>query len=151
MTDTLRNMIIGFIAAALAVLIFHQGMLYLLGQLGWTRGTPWSLSPVGPWEVPKLINAMFWGGLYGVLFGLIADRMPGGSYWMKGFIFGLVFTTILGSWLIVSLIKGRPVFRGFFESYDITRLRNGFLLNSIAFGIGLGLLYQMMGGRKAAD
>lgn len=149
MTTSLRDMIIGFIAAALAVFIFHQGMLFIIGQLGWTKSAAWSLAAVPPYGIPRLVNAMFWGGLWGVLFGLIADRMPGGPYWFKGMIFGLVFTAILGSWLIFSLIKGRPVFSGFFVDFDITRLRNGFLLNSVAFGIGMGLLFQFLRGRRS--
>lgn len=150
MNGTLKNMVIGFIAAALAVLIFHQGISYLIGQLGWSRGDAWSMAPIAPYGVPRLLNAMFWGGLYGILFGLIVEYLPGGSYPVRGFIFGLVFTTILGSWLIVSLIKGRPIFSGFFHSYDFTRLRNGFLLNAVGFGIGLGLLYQLMIGKRQA-
>lgn len=151
MSITLRDMIIGFIAGALAVLIFHQGMVFVLGQLGWTTFPAWSFASVPPYGIPWLINSMFWGGLWGVLFALIADRILFGPYWFKGLIFGLVFTTILGSWIIVALIKGRPIFGGFLNGYDITRLRNGFLINSIAFGIGLGLLYQILTVRKTKD
>jgi hypothetical protein len=144
----LRDMMLGFAAAALAVLIFHQGMLYMMGQLGWTKGVAWSMDSVPPFGVPKFVNAMFWGGLWGILFGAIADRIPGSAYWSKGFIFGLIFTTILGSWLIVSLIKGRPIFSGFLNGYDFSKLRNGFLLNSVAFGIGLGVIYRLLRARK---
>lgn len=147
----MREMLLGFVAAAIAVLVCHQGMLFFIGQLGWTKGAAWSLAGVPPYGVPRLVNAMFWGGLWGTLFGAIADRMPGGAYWFKGFVFGLVFTTILGSWLVVSLVKGRPVFSGFFADYDIAKLRNGFLLNSVAFGIGLGLIYPMLGGRASGE
>ncbi|HUS96175.1 MAG TPA: hypothetical protein VMX97_05495 [Hyphomicrobiaceae bacterium] len=140
----LRDVAAGFVAAALAVLIFHQGMLFLIAQAGWTKGAAWSLTAMPPYGVPRLVNAMFWGGLWGCLFGAIADRLPGRSYLIKGFVFGLVFTTILGSWLLVSLIKGRPLFGGFLQGYDLTKLRNGFLLNSVAFGIGLGFLFALM-------
>lgn len=151
MSGTLKHMIMGFVAAALSVLIFHQGMSYLLGQWGWGSGNAWSMAPVPPYGVPRLGNAMFWGGLYGILFGLIADKIPGGAYPVRGFLFGLVFTTILGSWIIVALIKGRPILNGFLENYDVTRLRNGFLLNAVAFGIGLGLLYPLLTGRRTTS
>ena len=47
---------------------------------------------------------------------------------------------LLGSWLVVSLIKGQPIMAGWVPQ----RLLVGWLLNGIAFGIGLGLLYPLL-------
>ena len=71
---------------------------------------------------------------------------PGRADWFKGFLVGTFGTALLGSWLIVSLIKGRPVLAGFLTDYNLMRLLPGFLLNGVAFGIGMGVLYAFLGG-----
>ncbi len=146
MANTLIRLAAGFIAGALAVLIFHQGMYFIMAQFGVPlRGAPWRMTPMAPLGVPVLLNAMFWGGLWGMVFAAICDHLPGRQAWLKGLIFGILFPMLLGSWLIVSLIKGRPVFAGaFVNGFNPMALRAGFLLNGVAFGIGLGLLYAAL-------
>jgi hypothetical protein len=67
---------------------------------------------------------------------------------VRGFVFGCIFPMLLGSWLIVALIKGQPLLANAFgkNGFNILQLRNGFLLNGVAFGIGLGLLYPLIAG-----
>ena len=59
MQGTLGRIVLGFIAAAISVLIVHQGIIYVLGMYGMTRSVPWSLRPLGygplPW-LPLLAN-----------------------------------------------------------------------------------------------
>ena len=64
----------GFMAAAIAVLTFHQGMwelLHLAAIPGLGMPTWFPMDPVPPLGVPKLLNLCFWGGLYGIVFGLL--------------------------------------------------------------------------------
>ena len=70
---TAQRMILGFIAAAISVLIFHQGMILLLREIGMLPAAArvWNLAPT-PYGVPQVLNLCFWGGLYGVAFGLLA-------------------------------------------------------------------------------
>ena len=42
---------------------------------------------------------MFWGGLWGVVFALIADQVPGRAIWLKGLIFGLL-GPLLVNWFV---------------------------------------------------
>jgi hypothetical protein len=134
-------------------------MYVLLQQMGLPlRGSPWNMTSAPLWveltrglkmqplTLPTIINQAIWGGLWGVLFAHMIDRMPGGMSIVKGFIFACIFPMLLGSWLIVALVKCNPVFAGAFAKggFDIMALRNGFLLNGVAFGIGLGLLYPML-------
>ena len=146
MPNAVNKTIAGFIAGFLAVAIFHQGMYLLLKQTGVPLpGAPWNMAPfAGAYGMPTVVNQCFWGGLWGILFAFLVDRMPGGPSWLKGFIFGVIFPMLLGSWLIVALVKGQPIFSGFLTDYNILRLRNGFLLNGVAFGLGLGLLYPLV-------
>lgn len=145
------RLLAGFLAGALAVLVFHQGMYLVLNLAGLVPNAPWRTNPVGPLAVPQIINQMFWGGLWGAAFGLALDRLPGPAL-VKGLIFGMVGPMLLGSWLIVATIKGQPLFSGAFaKGWDIMKLRNGFLLNGAAFGLGLGLLYPLLAGLKGRN
>ena len=147
MPSTLSKVIAGFIAGALAVALFHQGMYWLLPKFGVPlAGTPWNLAPLkSAYDLPVIVSQTFWGGVWGVVFAFLAGHLPGQN-WLKGFIFGCVFPMLLGSWLLVSLIKGQPLFAGLLTDGNIWRLRPGFLLNGVAFGIGLGLLYPLLAG-----
>lgn len=150
------RIVAGFIAGCLAVLIFHQGMYVILQQLGWPlRGTVFNTTPDPLWvelfrglkmsapSLPRIVNQAIWGGLWGILFAYLIDRMPGGITLIKGLVFGLIFPMLLGSWIIIPLVKGTALFAGAFAKggFDLMALRTGFMLNGVAFGLGLGLLY----------
>lgn len=136
----------GFVAGALAVAVFHQGMYLLLKQSGVPlSGRPWNFAPAPQaFGMPTLFNQMFWGGAWGVLFAHGFERWPGDRAWLKGLLFGIVFPMLLGSWLLVAAIKGQPLFAGFLIDFNPVRLRNGFLLNGVALGIGIGVLYPSL-------
>ncbi|WP_439497426.1 hypothetical protein [Bosea sp. (in: a-proteobacteria)] len=141
---SLRNLALGFIAAVVSVLIFHQGTILILNVLNLLPSVPWSLRPIGPLSVPVLVNQMFWGGLWGLLFAVIWPQLPGRDFWLKGLVFGLAGPLLIGNWLLVPLIKGGgPLFAGF----DPRRMLISALITA-AFGIGLGLIYG--GLRKRA-
>ena len=155
MNSTVTRVVGGFIAGALAVLIFHQGMYVLIQKLlamgvfgpPPLGGVPWNMAAdPAAYNMPRVLNQAFWGGLWGILFAYLINSLPGPNV-VRGFIFGVVFPMLLGSWLIVAMIKGAPMFSGAFaKGFNIMALRNGFLLNGVAFGIGLGLLYPAIAG-----
>lgn len=156
MNPAVARIVGGFLAGALAVLIFHQGMYLLIQQLQKAQmlgapllsGVPWNMSPdANAFGMPRTLNQAFWGGLWGIVFAHLINLMPGPNV-VRGFVFGCIFPMLLGSWLIVSLIKGQPLFADAFgkNGFNIMRLRNGFLLNGVGFGIGLGILYPIIAG-----
>lgn len=161
MSSTMTKVVGGFLAGALAVLIFHQGMYVLIQQLlkmgvfgaPPLGGTPWNFgADPAAYGMPRVLNQAFWGGLWGIVFAYTIDMFPGPN-WLRGLVFGCIFPMLLGSWLLVAMIKGTPLMSGAFaKGFDIMRLRNGFLLNGVAFGIGLGLLFpwlsNMLSGRN---
>ena len=74
---------------------------------------------VPPFGVPYLVNLIFWGGLWGILFAYIHPLLPGRMMWLKGLIYGPIIV-VLGGWIAVPLIKGQmfgipnqPLFAGF--------------------------------------
>lgn len=149
MSSTMTKVIGGFIVGCLAVLIFHQGMYVILQQIGLPlRGAPFSMTPnKSAFGMPTLFNQMFWGGLWGIVFAYTIDMLPGPN-WLRGMIFGFLGPVLLGGWLLVAHFKGLPYFGGAFEKggFNIMAWRNTFLLNSVGFGLGLGLLYPLVAG-----
>jgi hypothetical protein len=140
----LKVLAIGFLAGALAVPVFHQGMVLVLHLAGQIPTFPWSTRPVPPFKVPALANQMFWGGLWGMLFAAVAEGMPGRRLWLKGVIFGLLGPWLLGNGLLVPLVKGGPLLFGF----AMPRMVIGASIGA-AFGVGLALIYGLLRPRLA--
>lgn len=139
-----RTLVIGFIAGALAVVTAHQLMYVVVTQLGLAKLTPWSMRPVAPFGVPTILNGIFWGGLWGVLFALVAERLPGRDYWQKGLVYGLM-VVVVSNWLLLPLIKGAlgAPNQVLLAGGDPKRLLAGALILG-AFGIALGIFYRLL-------
>jgi hypothetical protein len=136
----IRNLVLGFVAATLAVVTFHQGLIYALKLMSvLPNATPWSFRAIAPYNVPALVNQMFWGGLWGVAFAALFRMIPGGISWQKGLVWGLLGPAFLGNWVLVPLFKGGPLF----ASFDIQRMMITLLIGG-AFGLGLGLFYGLL-------
>ena len=138
-TFSAKALAIGFLAGALAVLIFHQGMVLILHLAGQVPNFPWQTRPVPPLNVPTLVNQMFWGGVWGLVFAAVAEAIPGRNLWLKGVFFGLLGPWLIGNGLLVPLIKGGPLLFGFAAQ----RMVVGALIGA-AFGLGLGLIYGLL-------
>ncbi|MBV1797371.1 hypothetical protein [Siccirubricoccus sp. G192] len=129
-----RRALFGFIAAVLAVLTFHQGMWALLYAAGMLPRAPFPMLPTSPFGVPLILSLCFWGGLYGLVFGLLLPRPPRQvPTWLLGLGLGLVAALV--SWFIVAPLKGQPVAAGFVPQ----RILISVLING-AWGIGVGLI-----------
>jgi hypothetical protein len=133
-------MILGFVAAALAVLTFHQGMIFALGKLGLVNAQVWNLAPVGPLKVPQIVNQCFWGGLYGAAFGVLWPYLPR-PVWLCGLAVG-IFASLV-SMFVVAPLKGGTVAAGW-QAWPMARnlLINGF------WGLGLGLIAMLLLPRR---
>ena len=130
-----RDLELGFLAGALAVAVFHQGMVFVLSQVGLIQSQVYAMRGVPPFGVPTIVNQMFWGGLWGLLFAAIADRLPHGPLLLLGFGFG-VLGPALASWFVVAPLKGNPIAAGWVP----LRMLASILING-CWGIGLALLY----------
>jgi hypothetical protein len=155
MQGTVGRIVIGFISGALAVVVIHELIVYVLGALGLVdpnRLPAWSMRPIPPYGVPDVLNRTFWGGLWGVLFALLYDWVPGGMAWLKGLVFGLL-VLVFSTWLLVPFIKGQ-IFgvtsppQVYFGNFDPRRMIAGvFILGG--FGIALGVLYALLSPRRS--
>lgn len=139
------RLIIGFIAGFLATVVFHQIGLLVLHRIGVTPGTPWQMSPVPPFGVPRVISLAFWGGVWGIVFVLverILARCPGG-YWVGAIVFGAVFPTVF-SWLVVAPLKRLPLGYGFHPSGILVAL----IVNGL-WGLGTAVFLAILPGAGA--
>ncbi|MBM3598508.1 MAG: hypothetical protein FJX35_09865 [Alphaproteobacteria bacterium] len=135
---TPRNLLRGFLAGALAVFIFHQLTIFVLGQFGLTSGQIYSFQGVPPLGVPRILNAAFWGGLWGVVFALVALRLPlGRTYWLSGFALGCMATLV--AWFIVAPIKGNLAAAGWVP----TRMMTSIIIHGM-FGVGVAVFYAVL-------
>jgi hypothetical protein len=136
MTAPMRALL-GFVAAVLSVLIFHQGMWALLYAAGMMPRGPYPMVPVPPFGVPLIASLCFWGGLYGLVFGLVLPRLPRAPMWLLGL--GLGIVAALVGWFVVAPLKGQPVASGFVPM----RMLISILING-AWGIGVGVILPLL-------
>ncbi|MGL4497217.1 MAG: hypothetical protein ACRCYS_03510 [Beijerinckiaceae bacterium] len=126
-----------FLAGAMAVLVFHQATLLALKLLAiLPAANPWNLAP-GPFGiVPVLLNAMFWGGLWGIVLGLLWQRIPGMDPWLRGPLAGIIGPALVGGWIVLPLIRNAPLFAG----GDAKRLAISAIIHAM-FGLGFALFW----------
>ena len=136
--STVALLLIGFVAGALAVFTFHQLTILLL-SLGSGQGNFYSLRPIPPFGVPQVLNQAFWGGLWGCVFALLADRFPRSwPLWLAGLVFGAVGPTLVG-WFVIAPLRGNPVAQGF----EPARMWRGPVINGM-FGLGTGICFDLL-------
>jgi hypothetical protein len=139
-----RTLIIGFVAGAISVLVFHQGMILILYLMKQTSNFPWNLAPMkGPFPVPALLNSMFWGGLWGVAFAAFAHLIPVAHNILRGVVFGLLGPFLLGNGILVPLLKGTGQF---FWTWPAPRYIISALIGA-AFGAGLAVIMRAIARR----
>jgi hypothetical protein len=109
MSSLSSRAVAGFIAGALSVLTFHQAMIGVLHATGVIGFAPFGLAPVPPWGVPQLADLCFWGGVWGILFGSLAPRLPGPA-WIQGVLLGVA--AVLAAHLLVAPLKGGSIHAG---------------------------------------
>ncbi len=127
---------LGFIAAAIAVLTFHQGMVAVLYEIGWAPFAPFRTTPVPPFGVPVIVSLCFWGGVYGAVFGLLMPRFTW-PMWLCGLVLGVIAALV--GMFIVAPIKGNAIANGW-HAWPIARslLINGF------WGLGVGVILPLL-------
>jgi hypothetical protein len=136
MTAAMRATL-GFAAGALAVLTFHQATWAVLHALGMMPRAPFPMNPVAPFGVPQIVSLCFWGGLYGLVFGLALPRLPRAPTWLLGL--GLGLLAALVGWFVVAPLRGQPLGNGFVPA----RMLVSVLING-GWGVGVGLLLAIL-------
>jgi hypothetical protein len=141
-----QKLLVGFFAGVLAVAVFHHAAVFVVGLAGFGEANVYSFRPTAPFGVPRLFSQMFWGGLWGILFAAIVDRLPG--RWPLaaiGFLFSVAGPTLFGL-MVVTPLRGQAIA----AALTPQRLASSILVNG-SFGIGLALIFDRLRGFADGD
>lgn len=105
--DIGKGIIAGFVATVvLSAIMLMKAMigfmpeLDIIGMMSTMMGT----GAVVAWVVHFAIGTLMWG----ILFAWLGPKLPGGSHWLKGVIFGL------GAWLVMMIVMMPMAGQGLF-------------------------------------
>jgi hypothetical protein len=139
-----RTLILGFVAGAISVLVFHQGMIFLLYMMKQTPNFPWNVTAMKTgMGLPILVNQMFWGGLWGVAFAAIGHMIPIAHNILRGAVYGLIGPFLLGGGVLVPLLKQTGPY---FWAWPGQRWIVGALIGA-AFGAGIAVILRALAKR----
>lgn len=139
MGSTLKSIVLGFIAGAIAMLTVHELVSQWLYDTQITTRVPWSMEPSTLTGYPQIVSDAVLGGLWGALFALILGAVPRGSMTVRGALLGLLGPAILGALVVVPAIRNEPLFMG----QDINLIWP-VLLTGAAFGAAAAWLYGFL-------
>jgi hypothetical protein len=144
MPTFLKPLVLGFIAGFFGVLIFHQGLWYLLHQIGFIPADlpAWPMDPVPPFGVPSVISKSFWGGVWGAALAPVLVRYSGTTYWVSWILIGAFALTITALY-VVSPLKGQPM-PALWPRFYYALLVNG------AWGFGTALLLKLFDAMRSS-
>lgn len=132
-----RRIILAFVAGFIATLVFHQGGLALMHQLGLTDRAPFNMNPTKPFGVPTVFSLAFWGGVWGILLALFLGTRKTGWH-LRALIFGALLPTAV-AFFVVAPLKGLP----FGAGWDPKLILGGVILNGL-WGLGTALIYRLL-------
>ena len=138
-----KLLILGFVAGALATLIFHQSAWYLLNQAGVIPldRPAWPMDPIPPLGLPSTLSKMFWGGLWGAVLALFLARIEGSVYWLVWIVVGAIAPSLVAIY-VVPLVKGMDV------GALWPRIAIGATVNG-AWGLGTGFFLRLFGAGQS--
>jgi hypothetical protein len=136
-----RNLLVGFVAGAVGVLLFHQMVLLLAHAMGLVPFAPYSLQPTAPLGVPQVVSTAFWGGLWGMALVLLIASVPGADRLWVAVLFGAVLPSLVAA-LVVTPLKGGDLAVWMSPG----RILLALVING-AWGLGTWLFYRL--GRRS--
>jgi hypothetical protein len=132
-----------FIAGALSVLVFHQGTVTILHLMGYAN-PPFSFAPTKPLSVPQIWSWVFWGGVWGIVYGAAEKYFPRGPmYWVAAFVFGAIAPVLVVAFIVFPL-RGQPIAWG----WNPTRIVVSMIIHGM-WGLGTGLFLHWRPGAAA--
>src|SRR5262249_29239692 len=115
--------IVGFVAGAIGVLLFHQGIILAMYLAGLLPSPPYSMKATEPFGIPQVLSSAFWGGLWGIVLVWLMVALRGADRLWVAVLFGGVLPTLVGI-LIVTPLKGGDIA----ERLQIAGLLRGFVI-----------------------
>jgi hypothetical protein len=135
---SLKNVLLGFVAGAIATLTVHEAINFVLLKAGVFPRVPWSMAPAAISGVPQIASDAFWGGAWGAIF---AAFVGGGA--LRGAVFGVLGPALAGVFVLVPLLTSRfPMFFG-----GAPNMIGSVLLILAGWGAATAILLGMLRGR----
>ena len=98
-----------FVAGVIGTLLGHQVLLTVLHAIGFAPFAPWQMQPVQPFGAPQLVSLAFWGGIWGIVLGLVSPLLGKGSrYWILIALFGALAPTLVAVAVVLPLKGVEP-------------------------------------------
>jgi hypothetical protein len=143
MSTSLKLLLLGFVAGALATFFFHQSAWYLLNQAGIIPPDrpAWPMNAIPPLGVPYVVSKMFWGGLWGAVLALFLARIEGAAYWLAWIVVGAIAPSLIAIY-VVPAVKGLPI-PDLWPRAGVAGTVNA------AWGLGTGLFLWLFGAARA--
>jgi|SRR5688572_33397159 len=133
--ELVRWILVGALAGAAAVLVFHQGAIAILHSRGMVPSAPYALGPTKPFGIPVIWSIAFWGAIWGAVLAASLGRLDGLALAAAATLFGAILPTLVAIFVVAPL-KDRPV------SLVVALTVNA------AWGLGTGLLLALFGRRN---
>ena len=140
-----RWVTVGFIGGAVAVPLYHQVAVALLGVLGLTDRAPFIMEPTRPYGVPQFWSLTFWGGVWGVYFAALFTRLDGWRLVFTSMLLGALLPTFV-AWILVAPLKGQEMAAGLAPMAMAT----GLIVNA-AWGLGTGIVLALYGRERTNE
>lgn len=143
---TISTAIKGFVAGVLSVLTIMTAAWWVTRAAGFVPAAAppfWSMTPaIPPFGVPRYVNFAFWGGVWGLVLGLLFHRLTGAAYWLAWLLAGAV--AVAGTAIfVVPAIKGLPIPNPPMQRYLVSGFLNGM------YGLGAAIWLQLLGGKPS--
>ena len=139
-----HNIVCLFAAGFISVLVFQSGANAILHVLGVVPNPPFGYAATKPFGVPAVWSFAFWGGVWGLVFGLVEKYFPQGPmYYVCAFLFGAI-APVLVLWFVVFPIRGAPIAAG----WNVQRMAIQVLVHA-CYGLGVGILVQAFARKDA--
>jgi len=132
-----RVVVVGFVAGALGVLIFHQGVILAMYLAGLLPSPPYSMRATAPLGVPQVVSSAFWGGLWGIVLVWCMTTLRSADRLWAALLFGGILPTLVGILVVTPIKGGDPL-----ERLQIAGLLRGFIING-AWGLGTAIFYRL--------
>lgn len=135
--------ILAFCSGFLALLFFHQVVIALAHAADPIFQAPWSMRGVPPFQVPYIVAAAFWGGLWSMVLGhLLRALPPGPVYWITWVLVGAVALSLV-EWVLVMPFQGFPMGGGWHPGpMGVTLAANA------AWGFGTAVFLRLFGVQR---
>lgn len=125
-----------FIAGTVAVPLGHQLAIWALHSAAFIDRAPFAMTATRPFGVPSVISLSFWGGVWGVILGIILLRLRGTAFWVTATVIGAIAPTLVAAFVVAPL-KGVVLTGGY------RLLLVGLIVNGV-WGLATALFYRLM-------